>query len=620
MPAALTRTTALAMLRFAAGKPTAGAVSATALSWTLQTVRTMQMTRLVLISALLIAGLAATGAAMWTNPDQQAIETRSVAPSKAARKSEPAGPEKKVERPSVRVVDTKGRGVPDVEVKVIEFAAAPANDGPGYRTAAYRTGADGRFRIAVNARYERLTFEARPDDRTLGWASLPWDPWPKATDEHPLTLTLLARNHRVEGTIVDTRGRPIRGVQVRAVQFNHDDNGSVSDSQRGDGKSRLASAVTDEAGRYQLSLPEATSALLGAYHPRYVGPWLSCGPEDRTIAPVTLEDAGAIAGTVVDAATGQPVAGAQISAGRIEITERILGGGGGRATSDAQGHFLVGGLAPGVYNLVFQSSPKGRRFTARSVEGVRVQAGREARADLRMIEGRRLRGRAIFAATGEPVVGAIVACHPRSGGGGQWTYTDQQGRFECFVPPGPAIVYMSPDGTGPGSAARKTLIVPDDRDPDPIVLKRGHDPNAKPAPPPRFIPPIECEVRVRVKTDPGDRPAPGADRTLTGRIFDKSGSPLPAVRVGWPSRQGATGGATDRQGLFRLKRVPHGEVRLGLNKDDEVIRRGRHPGRGRRGRSDPPVAARPGPIWCRIPAPTSDESRAGAGRFAPRYR
>ena len=106
-----------------------------------------------------------------------------------------------------------------------------------------------------------------------------------------------------------------------------------------------------------------------------MGPSFSCKPDERTIAPVTLEDAGGIAGTVVDAATGQPVAGANVGAQRIEHTERILDGDWGTAISDAQGHFLVGGLAPGVYNLLFGSSPKGRRFTARAVEGVRVRAG-----------------------------------------------------------------------------------------------------------------------------------------------------------------------------------------------------------------------------------------------------
>jgi hypothetical protein len=338
-----------------------------------------------------------------------------------------------------------------------------------------------------------------------------------------------------------------------------------------DEKPSLASAVTDAAGRYRLSLPKATSALFGAYHPRYVGPWLSCDEDAPTIPPVTLEDAGAIVGTVIEAATGQPVAGAVVGAGRIEITERILGGGGGTAVSDGQRHFVVGGLAPGVYNLVFRSSPKGRRFLARAVEGVRVQVGREAGADLKIIEGRRLRGTAVFATTGEPVAGVMIVCentsHPRSGS--QLTYTDDQGRFEHFVLPGPAFVHIM-NSDGPGSAAQKALLVPDDRDPDPVILKRGYDPNAKPAQRPQPSPPVECEVRVRVKTDPGERPAPGEERTLIGRIFDKSGSPLPAIRIdGFRSPMDHFGAATDRLGVFRLKGLPPGQVRLGLFRDDE---------------------------------------------------
>src|SRR5690348_665825 len=157
-------------------------------------------------------------------------------------------------------------------------------------------------------------------------------------------------------------------------------------------------------GRYQFSLPEATSVLFKTYHPRYWEPLgFSCSGDDRTIPPVVLEPAGGIAGTVVDVATGRPVAGAVIGAQCIETTVMIRGGGWGKVISDDQGHFRIGGLAPGVYNLLFESSPKGRRFTARAVEGVRVQAGREARADLQMIEGRRLSGRAIFAVDGEPV-------------------------------------------------------------------------------------------------------------------------------------------------------------------------------------------------------------------------
>ena len=124
----------------------------------------------------------------------------------------------------------------------------------------------------------------------------------------------------------------------------------------------------------------------------------------------------------------------------------LLGGGGGDATSDAHGHFQIGGLAPGVYNLFFEASPRGRRFTARAVEGVRVKAGEDARADLVMIEGRRLHGTAIYLYDNTPMAGAHVHCYsssyPRSGAACQMTYTDDQGRFEFFVPPGPARVYI----------------------------------------------------------------------------------------------------------------------------------------------------------------------------------
>jgi len=567
IPAALAHSTVEAMLRFAAGRPIAGAVSAASLSWTLQTLRTMQMTRFAMISALLILGLAATGAAMIATQEREPAQTRSAAPTKTAAQerepTKPAVPEKKDEMLSVRVIDTRGRGVPDVEINVVEEDSTPADDGFGHRTAAYRTGADGRVRIAVDRRFIRLTFEARPDDRTIGWARVQSDRLVlKPTDDNPITLTLLPRNHKVEGTIMDTRGKPIGGVQVRAVQFNHDANGFATDYRVADEEPSLGSGGTDEAGRYRLSLPQDTTAMFVAYHPRFVGPMFACKPEDRIIPPVTLADAGGIAGMVVDAGTGQPVAGARIDSQRIEHTDRILGGGWGSTISDAQGHFAVGGLAPGVYNLLFGSSPKGRRFTARAVEGVRVKAGDDARSDLRMIAGRRLHGMAIEAGNGKPMAGVNILCynasHPRSGAACQGTYTDEHGRFEYFVPPGPAFVYINASDSG------VTLNVPDDRDPDPVVLKQGYDPNAKQPPGPRS--PVECEVRVRMKTDAGDRPAQKEDRTLTGRVFDKSGSPLVGVQVYYNNRT-VIESATDRLGLFRLRGLPHGPLHLGLRRN-----------------------------------------------------
>ncbi len=566
VPAALAHSTAEAMLRFASGRPMAGAVSTAAISWALRTLRTMQMTRLAMISVLLLGGMAAAGAAILGTQEREPAQSKAAAPAKTSNpRREAAKPDATAsgERRSVRVIDTRGRAVPDVEIKVVEEDSTPADDAPGYRTGTYRTDADGRVQVAVGRRFNRLTFEARPDAQTIGWARLQASrELPKATDANPVTMTLLPRNHQVEGTVVDTRGKPVRGVQVRAVAFNHEANGFATDYPDGDKPASLAWAVTDETGRYRLLLPQDTIVHFAAYHAWFVGPMFSCKPGDRTIPPVTLEDAGGITGTVVNATNGQPVVGARVNAQRIEHTDPILGGNWGGAISDAQGHFAVGGLAPGVYNLLFQSSPKGRRFTARAVEGVRVKAGEEARADLRMIAGRRLHGTAIDAGTGAPLAGVNILCynasHPRSGAACQGTFSDEQGRFEYFVPPGPAFVYIN---ASDNAVARN---VPDDRDPDPVVLKQGYDPNAKQLPGPVF--PVECEIRVRVKTDGGDAPEQKADRTLTGRVFDERGSPLAAVQVYYNNRTFKEA-ATDRLGIFRLRGLPHGPLRLGLRRN-----------------------------------------------------
>ena len=475
------------------------------------------------------------------------------------------------------MVDTNGRSVPDVEVKVVEVDSPPADDGPGFRTATYRTGADGRVRITVDARYKRLTFEARPDDRTLGWASLRSDQAsPKATDEDPIKLTLLPRNHEGEGTIVDIRGKPIRGVQVRAVQFNHAANGFATDYPRGDEDPSLASAVTDETGRYRLSLPEGTTTILRAYHPSHVGESFSWKSEGQIVAPAIMEDAGGITGTVVDSATGSPVPAANIDAQRIEHTERILGGNGGNTVSNAQGHFRISGLAPGVYNLLLRTSPRGRRFTARAVEGVRVKAGEEARADLRMIEGRRLHGTVASARTGKPLTGVPIFCysasHPRSGAACQGTYTDERARFEHFVPPGPALVYIAEPGQF-GREYRRILDVPENRDPEPVVLKQGDDPNTNE--PPHLDPTVECEVRIRVKTETSQRTAPGEGRSLTGRVFDKDGSILVGVQVTNRGRP-IIEGATDRLGVFRLRGLPLGALPLDLRRNGDQLGWVRH--------------------------------------------
>jgi hypothetical protein len=169
----------------------------------------------------------------------------------------------------------------------------------------------------------------------------------------------------------------------------------------------------------------------------------------------------------------------------------------------------------------------------------------------------------------KPLVGTLIFCcsaaHPRSGAACQGTYTNEEGRFEHFVPPGPALVYVAEPGQI-GFEYRNILNVPDNRDPGPVVLKQGDDPNTTQPPGSSAI--EECEVHIRVKNDVGDPPPPKEGRAMTRRVFDKGGLPLVGVQV-YHNIRTFNEAATDRLGVFRLRGLPRGPLRLGLRRNME---------------------------------------------------
>jgi hypothetical protein len=82
---------------------------------------------------------------------------------------------------------------------------------------------------------------------------------------------------------VNTRGKPIRGVPIRAVQFSHDADGFVTDYRVTDEEPLLASAVSDEAGRYRLpSLPRMPEPIFSQSQvERCMAPPSVIGPPNR---------------------------------------------------------------------------------------------------------------------------------------------------------------------------------------------------------------------------------------------------------------------------------------------------------------------------------------------------
>ncbi len=281
------------------------------------------------------------------------------------------------------------------------------------------------------------------------------------------------------------------------------------------------------------------------------------------IAPVTLEDAGGIAGTIVDATTGAPIAGVRVAAGRLEYSGRIFGGNGG-PPDRTRGNFAVRGLAPGVYNVHLLSSPQGRKLTARIVKGVRVRASEDARADLRVVAGRRLHGKVVEAGNGQPIARLYVHCdygsHPYSGAASSHLHGRARPvRVPRLARPGQRVLER-----GRVTSREHRLGRPGSRS---ACAQAGIRPEREATP--RTTCAIECEVSVRVSA--GDPEVNGRGRTLTGRVFDKHGSPLAGARVHYSNNKTINEVGSDRLGIFRMTGLPDGPVLLGLRRNDDFL-------------------------------------------------
>jgi hypothetical protein len=125
-------------------------------------------------------------------------------------------------------------------------------------------------------------------------------------------------------------GKPAAGAEILAASRDH-----------------AARAAADAAGRFTLRVPAGAYRLAAALGARAAaaGP-LVVGAGAAAEAPLPLAPAASVEGTVVEAATGRPVAGAELVVALHETGEPVA-----RATSDAAGRFRIDGLSPGGHDL-----------------------------------------------------------------------------------------------------------------------------------------------------------------------------------------------------------------------------------------------------------------------------
>jgi hypothetical protein len=189
-------------------------------------------------------------------------------------------------------------------------------------------------------------------------------------------------------------------------------------------------------------LPGSTTVDLsdsaGRYLPRQVVVVVPAG--GTVAAPVELTPAATIGTRVVDAATGQPVAGA--CAGLAAAGNGRLPDDGAQRCSDASGRISFPHLAPGAYQLFVQppaGSTLGAQWvgttggtgdvaTARTVD---LAAGRTVEVPtVRLDRAGAVTGVVTSAATGQPVTSGHVSLAADNQGGGTYgTAIDGQGRY-----------------------------------------------------------------------------------------------------------------------------------------------------------------------------------------------
>ncbi|MEO3748048.1 carboxypeptidase regulatory-like domain-containing protein [Plantactinospora sp. B5E13] len=227
-------------------------------------------------------------------------------------------------------------------------------------------------------------------------------------------------------------------VRVRAVDA--DTGTTIADfcveEQCSDGTGSLTiSSLPAEPQRFQVTVPG------GGYFPASTGP-VTPVPGETVEVTVKLQRIARITTTVVDRATGQPVAGVCLVAVPLR-DPRLPDPGAYRNCSDSTGRAVVDWLRPGSYTLFadpVNAAGHGRQWVGsgggtgdqRAAAVVRVDGGATVTGPtVRLDPAGTITGRVTDRGTGAPVAGInihLFGYHPEEGQAAGWTGTD--GRYQ----------------------------------------------------------------------------------------------------------------------------------------------------------------------------------------------
>lgn len=175
----------------------------------------------------------------------------------------------------------------------------------------------------------------------------------------------LSRGALVQGRVTALRGR--RGVEGALVTLSF--------------QGLRKTATTNADGDYRIADVALGPVKLHVSHPDFAESEQSAvvenpGRQDRAVelAPIDLEEPGAVEGEVVDE-RGDPVAGARVAVGRAPSYLPAGGLPRGVAVTDANGAFSLQGLASGMTTIDVFSPDRGRGSAKVEIRSNRTQSG-----------------------------------------------------------------------------------------------------------------------------------------------------------------------------------------------------------------------------------------------------
>jgi hypothetical protein len=413
------------------------------------------------------------------------------------------------------VVDASGQGIADAEIVVVPWQDRGGPDQPNtWRVG--RSGADGRFRVGLTqaTRIAALHHDFSPSATTF----VPAEPDRSKPPSTPhVYLQLMTLQARATGIVVDAAGTPVDRAMLefrpRATRTGED---LKAPPQR---------ATTGPDGRFEVHhlLPGDTVWAVRAAGLGTTLGTLTTGAGETADLRITLDAGAVVHGNVVDE-NGEAVPGVRVFTGRRNTFESEA------TSSAADGSFELSGLGAGPTDLTaIEVRPPG-------------ESSRTATVHLELAGGEIAHWQAVLgaAAKASPMLRGIVV-DPEGKPLAQWRVTAIQGsRPQSQCRTGPEGQFAL--GVSGGESVQVLVHAPDQAAMSfPAASLPATDPHAPP---------------LRIVVDPRARFA-----TVRGTVQSSRGEAIPATVSLWhhEMRQFARVEA-DRNGMFRIERVPAGSV------------------------------------------------------------